>query len=517
MRSSADAVCDAFGSYSTASGSRNTHDIKRPSHPPRRHRRLHRRPGDPRALPGRRAARPQPAGCVVRVDARAADDDRDDRHAAAPATTATSPAPATTATSPAPATTATPPATAAPATANATATAPQNAERPDGNRPAPTPPGADRPAATRPPTSLDARLEAVDAKAARLRHLTAHFEQAKASPLLRAPLVSTGTLRATPAVMLWLTEAPSPTRMRIDGQSLALFYVDEKVLEIYPIDAKLAALAANPLPRLKPLREQFEISLATDEETDRSAKGADAAAFDAAGADGANIGAEDIDATGIGATKTNAAGAGLKQPVTTAATAPARAAPGDAAPGTTGAGGAVAGKPGTGETGAADPASGDIGAGDAGTSDPGTSDAASGDTRAAAAADAARSTPADLTPAGAPAAPPTATPATVPVTATATATATAPSTSPAARVRPTTLRLRLVPKTDALRRHVDHVIATLDESTGLLIAFVVTDPDGETTTLTFSRFDTQSPLDADALELKVPPGTKVVHPAAGMR
>jgi hypothetical protein len=60
--------------------------------------------------------------------------------------------------------------------------------------------------------------------------------------------------------MLWDTVAPEPTRLRIDGRSLQLLYVREKVLEIYPLGGKLAALAASPLPRLATLREKFDLA-----------------------------------------------------------------------------------------------------------------------------------------------------------------------------------------------------------------------------------------------------------------
>ena len=59
--------------------------------------------------------------------------------------------------------------------------------------------------------------------------------------------------------MLWETEKPEPTIMRIDDKQLELFYVDQKVLEVYNLTAKLGTAASNPVPRLAMLRDHFEI------------------------------------------------------------------------------------------------------------------------------------------------------------------------------------------------------------------------------------------------------------------
>ena len=104
------------------------------------------------------------------------------------------------------------------------------------------------------------RLEAADAKGAAIKDLTAAFEQKKFSPLLKKPLVSRGTIRAAGEAMLWLTESPEPTRLRIDGRSIQLLYVNQKSLEVYPLKGKLASMATSPLPRLATLREKFDLA-----------------------------------------------------------------------------------------------------------------------------------------------------------------------------------------------------------------------------------------------------------------
>ncbi|MBC7784566.1 MAG: outer membrane lipoprotein carrier protein LolA [Burkholderiales bacterium] len=104
------------------------------------------------------------------------------------------------------------------------------------------------------------KLNALDTKAAAIKDLSAKFEQQKITPLLKKPLTSRGSVSATRDVMLWTTDAPTATRMRVDDKALQLLYVEQKVLEVYPVQGKLGSLAANPLPRLSTLMEQFEVT-----------------------------------------------------------------------------------------------------------------------------------------------------------------------------------------------------------------------------------------------------------------
>lgn len=107
--------------------------------------------------------------------------------------------------------------------------------------------------------SIDAELEAIDAKVANVNDLVAHFEQRKYSALLTEPLVTTGEVRSKASTMLWLGETPEPTRMRVTLERMQIYYVKQKLVEDYPIVGKLGSLAASPLPRLAALRERFTI------------------------------------------------------------------------------------------------------------------------------------------------------------------------------------------------------------------------------------------------------------------
>lgn len=118
-------------------------------------------------------------------------------------------------------------------------------------------PPTSQPAATNP--TLWARLVKIDQIGAKANDLTADFEQQKFTPLLRKPLISTGTIRVKGTAMVWDTAKPEPTAMRIDQKEIQLYYPRQKVLEIYPIDRQLGSLAASPLPRLDVLRKYFAI------------------------------------------------------------------------------------------------------------------------------------------------------------------------------------------------------------------------------------------------------------------
>lgn len=114
-------------------------------------------------------------------------------------------------------------------------------------------------APTTAPSSLDKTLERIDAQAGAYRDFSATFVQEKVSPLMQKPIVTRGTLRARGNVMLWASEPPDATRMRIDPTTIRIFYPSQKRIEQYPVTAAFGAMASSPLPRLADLRRQFSI------------------------------------------------------------------------------------------------------------------------------------------------------------------------------------------------------------------------------------------------------------------
>jgi outer membrane lipoprotein-sorting protein len=113
---------------------------------------------------------------------------------------------------------------------------------------------------TREDSSLEQRLAAADAHAATVKDLTCHFEQEKVTAMLKEPLVSSGTVRTTGAVVRWDTEKPSPCVLYADAGEMRLYYPEQSLEEIYTIDQKFADLLASPLPRLKMIEAHFDIA-----------------------------------------------------------------------------------------------------------------------------------------------------------------------------------------------------------------------------------------------------------------
>ena len=131
-------------------------------------------------------------------------------------------------------------------------------------------------AATQPATAPDdaalwARLREIDARAARVRSLSASFEQQKFTAVLRKPLVSTGMVRIKGPLMRWDTQRPEPSILLIDQREARVYYPAQKTLEVYPLEQRLGELAASPLPRLDVLRARFAFQQVPVSELDRSA------------------------------------------------------------------------------------------------------------------------------------------------------------------------------------------------------------------------------------------------------
>jgi outer membrane lipoprotein-sorting protein len=121
--------------------------------------------------------------------------------------------------------------------------------------------------ATRPADpQLWAEMQQVNAASAKATAITADFRQEKFTPLMKRPLVSTGRVVARGAVSLWTTAAPRPSTMRVTAEQIRIYYPDQAVVETYPVQGQLGALAASPLPRLDVLEKffTFERIAATD-------------------------------------------------------------------------------------------------------------------------------------------------------------------------------------------------------------------------------------------------------------
>jgi outer membrane lipoprotein-sorting protein len=100
-------------------------------------------------------------------------------------------------------------------------------------------------------------MQKINAKTLSVKSLIADFQQQKSTPMLTQPLISHGKLTILGGTMLWNTADPEPTQMHIDPEHIEIYYPDQKTLEIYNIEQKLASLAASPLPQLSVLAKYF--------------------------------------------------------------------------------------------------------------------------------------------------------------------------------------------------------------------------------------------------------------------
>src|SRR6185437_5870437 len=108
--------------------------------------------------------------------------------------------------------------------------------------------------------ALWAKMIEIDARAQHITSLSADFEQKKFTALLRKPLISGGRVRVKGATMRWDTQRPDPNVMVVTDKEFQLYYPAQKTVEIYPLDQKLAQLAASPLPRLAVLKDRFSFT-----------------------------------------------------------------------------------------------------------------------------------------------------------------------------------------------------------------------------------------------------------------
>lgn len=111
-----------------------------------------------------------------------------------------------------------------------------------------------------PDAALAAQLAAIDAKARAIVDLSATFIQRKHTAFMKRPLVSTGTLVAKGQRTRWDTTSPRASVLTTSGDGLRVYYPDEGLIEVYPLDARVGELVASPLPRLDLLRRRFEIT-----------------------------------------------------------------------------------------------------------------------------------------------------------------------------------------------------------------------------------------------------------------
>jgi len=74
------------------------------------------------------------------------------------------------------------------------------------------------------------------------------------------------------------------------------------------------------------------------------------------------------------------------------------------------------------------------------------------------------------------------------------------------------LEIRLTPKSEELRAHVESIEVVIDEARPAARRVTITDPDGERTEIDFRNVRLNTGVKVGEVELKVPPGTRVSRP-----
>lgn len=112
------------------------------------------------------------------------------------------------------------------------------------------------------------QLEEINSRTILIKDLSAEFEQRKFTPLLKQPMVSSGSLKVRGSTVRWDTVKPEASVMRIDEKELRIYYPGPKVVEVYPIGEDMRRLSSSPLPRLETIRKQFSIARSDAKELD---------------------------------------------------------------------------------------------------------------------------------------------------------------------------------------------------------------------------------------------------------
>lgn len=118
---------------------------------------------------------------------------------------------------------------------------------------------------------LIAELEALDAVVAEVVDLRANFEQTKKTPLLRKPLVSSGTVLVKGKTIRWDTLKPHAGVLHVTNDAIRVYYPEQAVVEVFTVDEGLRRLTASPLPRLAQIRDEFTIASYSPSSLDPSA------------------------------------------------------------------------------------------------------------------------------------------------------------------------------------------------------------------------------------------------------
>lgn len=114
------------------------------------------------------------------------------------------------------------------------------------------------------------RLNEIDDRLGKIEQMRARFRQSRTIPMLRRPMVSSGTLLMRDGAIRWDTLEPAPSTMLVSEGEIRLYYPESAILEIYSTTGgSTGAADAGDLPaqarggarpRLSQLRDRFTIT-----------------------------------------------------------------------------------------------------------------------------------------------------------------------------------------------------------------------------------------------------------------
>ncbi|MEX2214769.1 MAG: outer membrane lipoprotein carrier protein LolA [Phycisphaeraceae bacterium] len=106
------------------------------------------------------------------------------------------------------------------------------------------------------------QLKELDERLAKIKDMQARFTQTKHVSLLKKPLVSQGDVLIKGQQMRWDVTKPSPSTTLTSAKEIRIHYPQQKIVEVYFIDERLASVVASPLPRLDVLLGSFKVERA---------------------------------------------------------------------------------------------------------------------------------------------------------------------------------------------------------------------------------------------------------------
>lgn len=118
---------------------------------------------------------------------------------------------------------------------------------------------------------LLAELKSLEEKLAKVEDLQANITQSKHVALLKKPLVSLGTIKVKGERMRWDITNPSASTTITSASEIRIHYPQQKIVEVYRVDQRVASVIASPVPQLAVLTKHFHIErLATPKGADAS-------------------------------------------------------------------------------------------------------------------------------------------------------------------------------------------------------------------------------------------------------